>query len=195
MTTPAQQTDSLPAGIYRDAWGIPHLRANSTDHLAYLQGWNAGIDRSWQIELERWRAEGRTAEHLGQDGVEWDRFAAAHSLKTPPVNASKSSTAKHSFGADVMWTASTTHWRRGTEAGGSSSSRKLHRRPGTLGLHWASSWSGTFSSQRSRTSCSVPMLPGRWELRQWNSSASKLRCGLAATPGPSTAPAPLQDLR
>ena len=51
------------AGIYRDAWGIPHLRATSADQLARLQGLNAATDRSWQIELERWRSEGRTAEH------------------------------------------------------------------------------------------------------------------------------------
>lgn len=69
-TTPAPDT-----GIYRDAWGIPHLRAASADELARLQGLNAATDRSWQIELERWRSEGRTAEMLGIDGVEWDRFA------------------------------------------------------------------------------------------------------------------------
>ena len=36
---------------------------------------NAATDRSWQIELERWRSEGRTAEVLGADVVVWDRFA------------------------------------------------------------------------------------------------------------------------
>ena len=36
---------------------------------------NAATDRSWQIELERWRSEGRTAEMLGADGLHWDRFA------------------------------------------------------------------------------------------------------------------------
>lgn len=63
------------AGTYRDAWGIPHLRADSADQLARLQGLNAATDRSWQIELERWRSEGRTAEMLGADGVPWDRFS------------------------------------------------------------------------------------------------------------------------
>lgn len=60
---------------YRDQWGIPHLRAGSPDELAFLQGSNAATDRSWQIEMERWRSEGRTAEHLGADGLHWDRFA------------------------------------------------------------------------------------------------------------------------
>ena len=65
----------MPAETFRDDWGIPHLRADSADELAFLQGVNAASDRSWQIEMERWRSEGRTAEQLGTDGLEWDRFA------------------------------------------------------------------------------------------------------------------------
>ncbi|MBN9131517.1 MAG: penicillin acylase family protein [Paenarthrobacter ureafaciens] len=75
--TPAS-TYNPPAegsGIYRDEWGIPHLWADSADDLAFLQGFNAAADRSWQIELERWRSEGRTAELLGSAVLEWDRFA------------------------------------------------------------------------------------------------------------------------
>ncbi|MCT9870917.1 penicillin acylase family protein [Paenarthrobacter aurescens] len=76
--TPAPTQHSAPAGgpgTYRDQWGIPHLWADSADELAFLQGTNAAKDRSWQIELERWRSEGRTAEVLGPDMVVWDRFA------------------------------------------------------------------------------------------------------------------------
>ena len=65
----------MPAETFRDPWGIPHLRAGSADELAFLQGQNAAADRSWQIEMERWRAEGRTAEQLGSEGLPWDRFA------------------------------------------------------------------------------------------------------------------------
>ncbi|MEE2568917.1 penicillin acylase family protein [Pseudarthrobacter sp. J64] len=65
----------MAATTYRDEWGIPHLRADSADELAYLQGANAARDRSWQIEMERWRSEGRTAEMLGSEGIGWDRFA------------------------------------------------------------------------------------------------------------------------
>ncbi|TAP43289.1 penicillin acylase family protein [Arthrobacter sp. S39] len=65
----------MPSEIFRDPWGIPHLRAGSPDDLSFLQGYNAATDRSWQIEMERWRSEGRTAEHLGADGLDWDRFA------------------------------------------------------------------------------------------------------------------------
>lgn len=77
-TTATASSDSSPAmppEIFRDAWGIPHLRANSPGELSFLQGYNAAADRSWQIEMERWRSEGRTAEHLGPDGLDWDRFA------------------------------------------------------------------------------------------------------------------------
>ena len=76
--TPAQTPTSAPAGgpgAYRDEWGIPHLWADSADELAFLQGVNAATDRSWQIELERWRSEGRAAEVLGTDVAVWDRFA------------------------------------------------------------------------------------------------------------------------
>ncbi|MEV1286507.1 penicillin acylase family protein [Micromonospora sp. NPDC049679] len=63
------------SGIYRDPWGIPHLRADTVDDLARLQGRVAGTDRAWQIEVERWRSEGRLAQHVGPAELGWDRFA------------------------------------------------------------------------------------------------------------------------
>ncbi|SCG61020.1 penicillin acylase family protein [Micromonospora halophytica] len=62
-------------GIHRDAWGVPHLRAGNVDELARLQGRVAALDRAWQIETERRRCEGRLAEHVGPDALDWDRFA------------------------------------------------------------------------------------------------------------------------
>ncbi|NUJ99877.1 penicillin acylase family protein [Streptomyces lunaelactis] len=61
--------------IYRDAWGIPHLRADSAGELAFAQGRNAAVDRAWQIEVDRHRSQGTTAAFLGVDAVGWDRFA------------------------------------------------------------------------------------------------------------------------
>lgn len=61
--------------IRRDAWGIPHLRADTETALSYAQGYNAAIDRGWQIEVERHRALGTTASFLGVGAVGWDRFA------------------------------------------------------------------------------------------------------------------------
>ncbi|GAA2404283.1 penicillin acylase family protein [Streptomyces glaucosporus] len=61
--------------FHRDAWGVPHLRADSADELAFAQGRNAALDRAWQIEVERHRAQGTTAAFLGAEAVAWDRFA------------------------------------------------------------------------------------------------------------------------
>ncbi|MCC5036177.1 penicillin acylase family protein [Streptomyces sp. WAC 00631] len=61
--------------LYRDAWGVPHLRADSANELAFAQGHNAALDRAWQIEVERHRFRGTTAAFLGPEAVGWDRFA------------------------------------------------------------------------------------------------------------------------
>ncbi|MCP3782017.1 penicillin acylase family protein [Micromonospora sp. A3M-1-15] len=63
------------AGIRRDAWGVPQLWGDTVEELARLQGRAAALDRAWQIEVERWRAEGRLAAHLGPAELGWDRFA------------------------------------------------------------------------------------------------------------------------
>ncbi|MFI7492579.1 penicillin acylase family protein [Micromonospora echinaurantiaca] len=61
--------------VYRDAWGVPHLRADNADELAFAQGRNAAVDRAWQLEVERHRSQGTSAAFLGVEAVEWDRFA------------------------------------------------------------------------------------------------------------------------
>lgn len=63
------------ARLYRDAYGVPHLRAGSVAALARLQGEVTARDRTWQLEWLRRRATGTTAEILGEDGVSWDRFS------------------------------------------------------------------------------------------------------------------------
>ncbi|WP_327133701.1 penicillin acylase family protein [Streptomyces sp. NBC_01343] len=60
--------------LYRDDWGIPHLRAAGPDRLAYAQGYATALDRAWQLEVERHRAQGSSAAFLGPDSVSWDRF-------------------------------------------------------------------------------------------------------------------------
>ncbi|MFF5307450.1 GNAT family N-acetyltransferase [Streptomyces sp. NPDC013161] len=61
--------------IYRDTWGIPHLRAASADELARAQGRATALDRAWQIEVERHRAQGTSASFLGVRALPWDLFA------------------------------------------------------------------------------------------------------------------------
>ncbi|MET9386605.1 penicillin acylase family protein [Streptomyces sp. NPDC002928] len=61
--------------IYRDAWGIPHLRAGSARELARAQGRVTALDRAWQLEVERHRAQGTSAAFLGPEALAWDRFA------------------------------------------------------------------------------------------------------------------------
>ena len=63
------------AELFRDPLGIPHVRGRSVLDVAYGQGRVTARDRGWQVEVNRWRAEGRLAERIGPDGVEWDRFA------------------------------------------------------------------------------------------------------------------------
>ncbi|MFI0810956.1 penicillin acylase family protein [Streptomyces echinatus] len=61
--------------IYRDAWGIPHLRASDPRELAHAQGRVTAHDRAWQLEVERHRAQGTSASFLGAEALSWDVFA------------------------------------------------------------------------------------------------------------------------
>ncbi|MEU8240334.1 penicillin acylase family protein [Actinoplanes missouriensis] len=61
--------------VYRDDYGIPHLRAGSVLELAHLQGRVTAKDRGDQLRVERLRSEGRLASLAGPDELEWDVFA------------------------------------------------------------------------------------------------------------------------
>ncbi|TDU89120.1 penicillin amidase [Kribbella voronezhensis] len=65
----------MSAETFRDAWGVPHLRAADPLELAQLQGRNAAMDRAWQIELQRRRFLGTSAAFLGVEAIGWDSFA------------------------------------------------------------------------------------------------------------------------
>ncbi|WP_103513235.1 GNAT family N-acetyltransferase [Streptomyces sp. SM13] len=60
--------------VFRDDWGIPHLRAADALALARAQGHVTALDRAWQLETERHRVLGTSASHLGAEAVDWDRF-------------------------------------------------------------------------------------------------------------------------
>ncbi|MGO4457199.1 penicillin acylase family protein [Streptomyces sp. M-16] len=68
MTTEAYE-------VYRDSWGIPHLHASDPLRLSFAQGRVTAVDRAWQLEVERHRAQGSSAAFLGPECVAWDRFA------------------------------------------------------------------------------------------------------------------------
>ncbi|NUV97581.1 penicillin acylase family protein [Streptomyces sp. KAI 90] len=65
----------MSAETYRDAWGIPHLRAATAGELARAQGRVTARDRAWQLEVERHRAQGTSASFLGSGALSWDRLA------------------------------------------------------------------------------------------------------------------------
>ncbi|MFG3042270.1 penicillin acylase family protein [Streptomyces sp. NPDC048330] len=65
---------SVSIEVYRDAWGVPHLRAADADELAFAQGRVTARDRAWQLEVERHRAQGTAAAFLGAAELGWDTF-------------------------------------------------------------------------------------------------------------------------
>ncbi|MGW0117237.1 penicillin acylase family protein [Streptomyces sp. NPDC003327] len=60
--------------VFRDAFGVPHLRAADARELAFAQGRVTARDRAWQLEVERHRARGTTAAFLGAAELGWDTF-------------------------------------------------------------------------------------------------------------------------
>ena len=64
-----------PVRIYRDPWGIPHVRARSAHDAFVGQGYVHAMDRLWQMDAARKQMEGRWAEWVGAAGVPADRLA------------------------------------------------------------------------------------------------------------------------
>jgi penicillin amidase len=64
-----------PVSIRRDAWGVPHIEAQSDFDAAFALGFCHGQDRSGQLEV-LWRVgRGRLAEWVGADGLPADRMS------------------------------------------------------------------------------------------------------------------------
>lgn len=61
--------------IVRDAWGIPHIRAERDDDLFFGYGYAMAQDRLFQLDYLRRRAWGRLAEVLGPEAVPLDLVA------------------------------------------------------------------------------------------------------------------------
>lgn len=52
--------------VIRDAWGVPHIYAQSADDALFAQGYIVAQDRLWQMEFNRRMAAGRISEFGGQ---------------------------------------------------------------------------------------------------------------------------------
>lgn len=64
-----------PATIRRDADGVPHVRADTARDAFFAQGFAHAQDRLFQLELNRRRALGRSAEWLGPAAFAGDALA------------------------------------------------------------------------------------------------------------------------
>ncbi|GGW52056.1 antibiotic transporter [Streptomyces lucensis JCM 4490] len=119
---------------YRDAWGVPHLRASSARALAHAQGRVTAHDRAWQLETERHRARGTSASFLGADALPWDVLARRARLDD---------TARRCFAALESRDAETADWVRAYADGVNAGLRAGARR----------------APEFARTG----LLPGRWQ--------------------------------
>lgn len=62
-----------PAEIVVDQWGIAHIRAATRHDVFFVQGFNAGRDRLWQLDLWRKRGLGQLAADYGPGFLAQDR--------------------------------------------------------------------------------------------------------------------------
>jgi penicillin amidase len=60
--------------IVRDGFGVPHIYANTTHDLFFLQGYATAQDRLFQLDLFRRTGRGRLSEVLGDAGLDTDKF-------------------------------------------------------------------------------------------------------------------------
>ena len=63
-----------PVEVFRDAYGIPHVRAAGERDAFFAQGFVTAQDRLWQMEYDRRRGAGRWAEAVGPPALEQDKL-------------------------------------------------------------------------------------------------------------------------
>jgi penicillin G amidase len=75
-TTGVIRVGSLGADVevFRDAFGVPHIFAQTDHDLYFAVGYVHAQDRLWQMELVRRAGMGRLAEVLGPEALEIDRM-------------------------------------------------------------------------------------------------------------------------
>lgn len=67
--------------IFRDRYGIPHVRAQSAWDAFFGQGFATAQDRLWHMDYDRHRAYGRWAEFGGPSAVDGDRLMRRFRLR------------------------------------------------------------------------------------------------------------------
>ncbi|CAM3855988.1 penicillin acylase family protein [Deinococcus frigens] len=65
---------TTPVSVTRDAWGVPHIRAQSDEDAVYALGFVHWQDRAWQMDFQRRVVAGRLAEVLGEPALAQDKF-------------------------------------------------------------------------------------------------------------------------
>ena len=68
------------AKVFRDSWGIPHITAENEPDLFFAQGFVTAQDRLFQMDYDRLRCLGRSAEYLGEVGLDEDRVMRRRAL-------------------------------------------------------------------------------------------------------------------
>jgi len=63
-----------PVEVFRDRWGVPHVRAATAHDAFFAQGFVTAQDRLWHMDYDRHRALGRWAEFAGERGLGEDRL-------------------------------------------------------------------------------------------------------------------------
>lgn len=66
---------TAPVDVWRDEWGVPHIRAATSDDAFAALGYVHAQDRLFQMDSMRRRAAGRWAEFVGPSAVPADRLA------------------------------------------------------------------------------------------------------------------------
>jgi penicillin G amidase len=69
------------ARIRRDRWGIPHIKADDPYDLYFAQGFATAQDRLFQMDFDRLRALGRSAEYLGPSALQQDRYMRSRHIE------------------------------------------------------------------------------------------------------------------
>jgi penicillin amidase len=70
-----------PVTVTRDAYGVPHIKAETVEDLLFAQGYITAQDRLWQMDMSRRFAAGELAEVLGGNFVRTDREQRILSLR------------------------------------------------------------------------------------------------------------------